>query len=65
MNIVVRTARWVVPGLIVASLMNAQQPASIEQNQNANMKAYVDLLRKDLKKDKESIMTEMMELTPR
>ncbi|MGH9627082.1 MAG: hypothetical protein ACRD7E_01775 [Bryobacteraceae bacterium] len=63
-RLIVRTVRWVVPGLITASLLIGQQPVAVKQNQETNLKAYVELLRKDLKKDKVAIMTEMMELTP-
>jgi hypothetical protein len=42
----------------------AQGKPTVSETQEANFKAYVELLRKDLKKDKVSILTEMMELSP-
>lgn len=47
-------------GLISAQ---GQQPSPAETKE-ANLKAYVDLLRSDLKKDKVTILTEMMGLLP-
>jgi len=42
----------------------AQQAVSATETQEANLKAYVDLLRKDLRQDKVAIFTELMQLTP-
>jgi hypothetical protein len=42
----------------------AQDAPGTEETREVNLKAYVDLLRKDLKKDKVSIITQMMELAP-
>jgi len=42
----------------------AQDAPSAAETQEANLKAYVDLLRKDLKKDKVAILTELMQLDP-
>jgi hypothetical protein len=42
----------------------AQEKTATNETQEANFKAYVELLRKDLKKDKVSILTQMMELSP-
>lgn len=42
----------------------APQQPSAAANQEANLKAYVDLLRKDVKKEKVAIITELMELGP-
>ena len=42
----------------------AQAPPSASETKEANLKAYVDLLRADLKKDKVAILTEMMGLSP-
>jgi hypothetical protein len=42
---------------------NAQQP-SPDQTREANLKAYVELLRKDIKKDKVAILAELMDLSP-
>jgi hypothetical protein len=50
--------------LCAAATAAAQQAPTLEQNQEANIKAYVDLLRKDMKKEKVAIITEVMELTP-
>ncbi|MBI4889529.1 MAG: hypothetical protein HY821_02820 [Acidobacteria bacterium] len=45
-------------------LAAAQQAPSPSENKEANLKAYVDLLRKDVKKEKVGIFTELMDLTP-
>lgn len=57
--------------LIVAALAlslsvagRAQSTSSAAENEEANLKAYVEMLRKDLKKDKVAILTELMQLTP-
>jgi hypothetical protein len=42
----------------------AQATSTAEKNREANLKAYIDLLRKDLKKDKVAILTELMQLDP-
>lgn len=42
----------------------AQSGASAAETQEANFKAYVEMLRKDLKKDKVAILTELMQLMP-
>jgi hypothetical protein len=42
----------------------AQQNMTPNDNREANFKAYVELLRKDLRKEKVSILTEMMEFSP-
>jgi hypothetical protein len=49
---------------VAGSPVLAQQKLTPGETQEANVKAYVELLRKDLKKDKVSILTEMMELSP-
>ena len=41
-----------------------QQPLDQNQNSEANLKAYVELLRKDVKKQKVSILSELMNLSP-
>jgi hypothetical protein len=47
-----------------AMIAVAQDAPSAEETHEANLKAYVDLLRKDLKKDKVAILTDLMQLTP-
>jgi len=42
----------------------AQTPASQEETRETNFKAYVELLRKDVKKEKVAILTELMGLGP-
>jgi hypothetical protein len=42
----------------------AQQKMTPSQTREANLKEYVELLRKDLGKEKVSILTEMMEFSP-
>ena len=51
---------------IAAALAFAQGSAAPTQKdtQEANLKAYVDLLRSDLKKGKVQILTELMDLSP-
>ncbi len=52
-------------GLAVAgSLAMAQTPPTPKQTQEANLKAYIGMMRQDLKKDKVSILTQMMDLDP-
>jgi len=48
---------------LTSSLVVAQTPTSQETHE-ANLKAYVEMLRKDLKKDKVSILTELLALSP-
>ena len=52
--------------LIVAccATMLAQKPISAQKTRDANLKEYVELLRRDLKKDKVAILTQMMQLEP-
>lgn len=42
----------------------AQEAPSALETKETNLKAYVNLLRKDLKKDKVAILTELMQLGP-
>ena len=42
----------------------AQGLPTAEETKEANLKTYIDLLRKDLKRDKVVILTELMELSP-
>jgi hypothetical protein len=44
--------------------VQAQVPPTAEETKEANLKTYVNLLRKDLKRDKVAILTELMELRP-
>src|SRR5512139_2491015 len=48
----------------VLSVAYGQQAPTPAQTQEANLKAYTDLLRKDVKKQKVAIVTELMDLTP-
>ena len=45
------------------SAVLAQEKPTLGETQEANFKAYVELLRRDLNKDKVSILTEMMDLS--
>jgi hypothetical protein len=45
-------------------LATAQTPPASKQTQEANLKAYINLMRTDIKKDKVSILTELMALGP-
>lgn len=50
-------------GLAVAGpLAMAQKPPTPQQTQEANLKAYIGMMRQDLKKDKVAILTAMMDL---
>jgi hypothetical protein len=49
---------------LACPLLVAQTAPTAQQNQEANIKAYINMMRKDLKKDKVSILTELMELDP-
>jgi hypothetical protein len=52
-------------GLIAfAAAVLAQAPPAPDETKEANLKAYVNLLRSDLKRDKVAILTELMSLTP-
>ena len=50
--------------LCIGATAWAQQPPSADENREANIKEYVDLLRKDIKKEKVAILTELMDLGP-
>jgi hypothetical protein len=50
--------------LPAGALVPAQQRPTPSETREANFKAYVELLRKDLGKEKVNILTEMMEFTP-
>ena len=49
---------------LAGTLAAAQTPPTPEQTQEANLKAYIGMMRQDLKKDKVSILTEIMDLGP-
>jgi hypothetical protein len=49
---------------IAGPLAVAQTPPTPQQTKEANLKAYIGMMRTDLKKDKVSILTEMMDLGP-
>jgi hypothetical protein len=42
----------------------AQTPPTSQQTQEANLKAYIGMMRQDLKRDKVSILTELMDFSP-
>ncbi len=42
----------------------AQAASTPQQAQEANLKAYIDLMRQDVKKEKVNILTDMMDLSP-
>src|SRR3990172_2275158 len=44
--------------------LTAQAPMSAAETEEANLKAYVDLIRQDVKKEKVPIVTELMVLSP-
>jgi hypothetical protein len=48
----------------VGPLAIAQTPATPQETHEANLKAYIGMMRQDLKKDKVSILTELMDLGP-
>ena len=49
---------------LAGPLALAQTPPTPEQTREANLKAYIAMMRQDLKKDKVSILTELMDLGP-
>jgi hypothetical protein len=49
---------------LAAFVARAQTPPTPQQSREANLKAYVELLRKDLKKDKVAIITQLMDFSP-
>jgi hypothetical protein len=49
---------------IAGPLALAQTPPTPQQTQEANLNAYIGLMRQDLKKEKVSILTELMDLGP-
>jgi len=58
----IRTASLLV--LVCCATTMAQKPISTQKTRDANLKEYVELLRRDLKKDKVAILTQMMQLEP-
>lgn len=54
----------ILAALLTAPILMAQSPVGPGDGRESNIKAYVDLLRKDLKKDKVAVLTEIMDLTP-
>ena len=54
-------ALWL--AVVVSAAAFAQDAPSAAQTQEANLKAYVEMLRKDLNKDKVAILTELMQLS--
>lgn len=53
-----------VSAFMIAAMLPAQESPTPEQTREANLKAYVELLRKDLKQDKVAVLTELMQLGP-
>ena len=49
---------------IAATIVAAQTPATPAQTQEANVQAYINLLRQDLNKGKVQILTDLMVLSP-
>ncbi len=49
---------------IAGPLALAQSPPTPAETKEANLKEYISLMRTDLKKDKVSILTELMDLSP-
>lgn len=58
------TGRFLLALVCAAATAMAQQAPADQQNREANLKTYVDLLRKDVKKEKVAILTELMQLGP-
>ena len=50
--------------LLAAPVLCAQPPLGPDETKETNVKAYVDLLRKDIKTEKVAILTEMLALDP-
>ena len=49
---------------VSASSLDAQPAPTVRENEEMNLRAYVELLRKDLKRDKVALLTELMQLNP-
>ena len=64
MNRTLLTVSSVFLATFASGVALAQKPPSSKETKEANLKAYVDLLRKDIKKDKVAILTELMQLDP-
>ncbi len=62
MNKIVRF--FVCMGVFALAIPGMAQTPTPEQVHEANLKAYIGMLRQDLKKDKVSIVTELMALSP-
>ncbi len=56
------TGLWL--AVAVSATAFAQDEPTAAQTREANLKAYVAMLRKDLNKDKVTILTELMQLSP-
>src|SRR3954452_8254668 len=63
MKIFARYPAGIAAFALAVAAATAQTPTP-EQTQEANLKAYISMMRKDLKKDKVSILTELMALEP-
>ncbi len=61
-----KTPRILVAALLfaLAATLSAQSAPTPEETQEANLKAYVAMLRQDLKKAKVAILTELMQMLP-
>jgi hypothetical protein len=61
-----KTASWAVClcGFALASTLAVAQAPTPAQTKEGNLKAYISMMRQDLKKDKVSILTELMNLGP-
>jgi hypothetical protein len=64
MNITVRSLAGIVAFVILGALVFAQALPTPAQTREANLNSYISMLREDLKKDKVSILTELMALSP-
>jgi hypothetical protein len=63
LNRIVPTVSVLLLTILAVGVALAQTP-SAQQTKEANLKAYVDLLRNDIKKDKVAILTDLMQLSP-
>jgi hypothetical protein len=56
--------KWAIALFLVALPVSGQGQPSTDETEEANLKGYVELLRRDIKKDKVSILSELMALSP-
>ncbi len=53
-----------IAAMAISPMLFAQSPAGGEDGKETNIQAYISLLRKDVKKDKVAVLTEIMDFSP-